>query len=99
MARFGRLMLIGFLGSSKGELDLALLLQKALTVAATTLRRLPAPQKEELVKALSDFALDRFVGGELKPIVDSVYPLDRAADAHRHMEANKNLGKIVLKVE
>src|ERR1051325_11297628 len=99
MARFGRLTLIGFLGASKGELDLALLLQKALTVATTTLRRLPAPQKEELVKSLSDFALDRFARGEFKPLVDSVYPLDRAADAHRHMEANKNLGKIVLKVD
>lgn len=98
LARFGRLMLIGFLGTTKGELDLGPLLQKALTVSATTLRRLPAGQKEELIKALSDFALDRFARGELKPVVDSVYPLEKAADAHRHMEANRNLGKIVLKV-
>lgn len=99
LARFGRLMLIGFLGGSKGELDLGPLLQKALTVAATTLRRLPAPQKEELVRALGDFAHERFSRGELKPVVDSVYPLAQAADAHRLMEANRNLGKIVLRVE
>lgn len=98
LARFGRLMLIGFLGTTKGELDLGPLLQKALTVSATTLRRLPGPQKEELIKALSDFALERFARGELKPVVDSVYPLEKAADAHRHMEANRNLGKIVLRV-
>lgn len=97
-ARFGRLMLIGFLGTSKGELDLMPLLQKAMTVSATTLRRLPGPQKEELVRALNDFALERFARGELKPVVDSVYPLEKAADAHRRMEANQNLGKIVLKV-
>jgi tumor protein p53-inducible protein 3 len=99
LARNGRLMLIGFLGPSRGELDLALLLQKVLTVSATTLRRLPAPQKEELVKTLSELALERFARGELKPVVDSVYALDRAADAHRHMEANRNLGKIVLTVD
>lgn len=94
----GRLMLIGFLGGPRGELDLAPLLMKSLTVAATTLRRLPAPDKEALVAALSDFALERFARGELKPIVDSVYPLEQVADAHRHMEANRNLGKIVLTV-
>jgi putative PIG3 family NAD(P)H quinone oxidoreductase len=93
-----RLMLIGFLGSPRGELDLAPLLQKSLTVRATTLRRLPAPEKEALVAALSEFALKRFARGELVPVVDSVYPLARAADAHRHMEANANLGKIVLTV-
>ena len=97
-ARGGRLMLIGFLGTSKGELDLMPLLQKSLTVAATTLRRLPASDKEALVAALSEFALARFRSGELKPVVDSVYPLERVADAHRHMEANRNLGKIVLTV-
>lgn len=97
-ARGGRLMLIGFLGTAQGQLDLAPVLQKSLTVAATTLRRLPAPQKEELVKALSEHALDRFARGELKPVVDSIYPIERAADAHRHMEANRNLGKIVLTV-
>lgn len=97
-ARGARLMLIGFLGPSKGELELAPLLQKSLTVAATTLRRLPAPDKEALVRALSEFALARFARGELEPVVDSVYPLAQVADAHRHMEANRNLGKIVLTV-
>lgn len=98
-ARNARLMLIGFLGSTRGELDLGPLLQKAMTVVATTLRRLPASEKESLVKALSNFALARFISGELKPIVDSIYLLQQAADAHRHMESNRNLGKIVLKVE
>lgn len=98
-ARNARLMLIGFLGTTRGELDLALLLQKAMTVAATTLRRLPAAEKTDLSQALSAFALGRFERGELKPVVDSVYPLQKAGDAHRHMEANRNLGKIVLKVD
>ncbi|HEX7043406.1 MAG TPA: NAD(P)H-quinone oxidoreductase [Burkholderiales bacterium] len=97
-ARFARLMLIGFLGKTRGELDLAPLLQKAMTVAATTLRRLPAPQKEALIEALSQFALARFERGELKPVIDCVLPIERAADAHRHMEANRNLGKIVLRM-
>ncbi len=34
--------------------------------------------------------------GKLKPIVDAVFPLDKAADAHRRMEDRKSFGKIVL---
>jgi NADPH:quinone reductase len=34
----------------------------------------------------------------LKPVIDSVYPLERAADAHRRMASNENVGKIVLRV-
>ncbi len=99
LADNGRLMLIGFLGGAKGQLNLTPLLTKSLTVRATTLRRTPAAQKEELVQALGAFALERFARGELKPVVDSVHALSRAADAHRAMESNRNLGKIVLKVD
>lgn len=99
LANYGRMTIIGFLGGDKGDLSLALMMRKSLTVMSTTLRRTPADKKEELIKALGDFANDRFKSGELKPIVDSVYPLERAADAHRHMESNRNIGKIVLKID
>jgi len=99
LANYGRMTIIGFLGGDKGELNLGLMMRKSLTVMSTTLRRTPADKKEELIKALGDFANARFKSGELKPIVDSVYPLERAADAHRHMESNRNIGKIVLKVD
>ena len=98
LASYGRMTIIGFLGGDKGDLSLALMMRKSLTVMSTTLRRTPADKKEQLVKALGDFANDRFKSGELRPIVDSVYPLERAADAHRHMESNRNIGKIVLKI-
>lgn len=35
---------------------------------------------------------------QLKPIIDSVYPFHKVADAHRHMESNQNTGKIVLQI-
>ena len=99
LANYGRMTIIGFLGGDKGELSLALMMRKSLTVMSTTLRRTPADKKEELIKALGDFANERFKSGELKPVVDSVYPLERVAEAHRHMESNRNIGKIVLKIE
>jgi NADPH:quinone reductase-like Zn-dependent oxidoreductase len=38
-------------------------------------------------------------GGRLKPVIDSVFPLDKAAEAHARMEAGEHVGKIVLQVK
>jgi tumor protein p53-inducible protein 3 len=94
----GRLMLIGFLGGSRGDLDLGPILAKRLTVRGTTLRRTPLPEKIALTQAFVAFAMPRFASGELRPVVDSVYPLREAAAAHQAMEQNRNTGKIVLSV-
>jgi putative PIG3 family NAD(P)H quinone oxidoreductase len=98
LALGGRLMLIGFLGGSRGDLDIGAIHGKSLTVAGTTLRRTPLPQKIALARAFNEFASERFVRGELRPVIDRVYPLSQAAEAHRTVEANANAGKVVLRV-
>lgn len=95
----GRLMLIGFLGGSRGQIDIGPILGKSLTVAGTTLRRTPLAKKAALAEAFGAFALERFARGELRPVIDTVLPLSEAAEAHRMMEANQNSGKIVLRVQ
>ncbi|MFQ3534728.1 MAG: NAD(P)H-quinone oxidoreductase [Aggregatilineales bacterium] len=96
----GRLTLIGFLGGSKGPaLDLAPILTKSLRVMGTTLRRTPLPQKSALTRAFEAFAQPRFQSGALQPVIDCVFPLSEAAAAHRYMESNQNIGKIILRVD
>jgi putative PIG3 family NAD(P)H quinone oxidoreductase len=96
----GRLMLIGFLGGSKAPaLDLAPILIKSLRVTGTTLRRTPLPQKIALTRAFETFAMPRFQSGALQSIIDRVFPLSQAAEAHRYMESNQNIGKIILRVD
>jgi putative PIG3 family NAD(P)H quinone oxidoreductase len=99
IASGGRLLLIGFLGGSRGQIDLGPILAKSLSVLGTTLRRTPLPQKVALTHDFATFALERFERGELQPVIDSVYPLRDAVEAHRYVESNKNIGKIVLKVD
>src|SRR5579859_142447 len=98
LARGGHLLLIGFLGASQGQLDLGPLMHKSLTVSGTTLRRTPLAQKIALTQALSAFALPRFASGELQPVIDTIYPLEQVAEAHRLMESNRTIGKIILRV-
>jgi putative PIG3 family NAD(P)H quinone oxidoreductase len=97
-AMHARLMLIGMLGGSTGQLDLAPIMSKRIVVTGTTLRRTPLAQKIALTQAFADWALPRFESAQLKPIIDTVLPLHQAAAAHRRMEANTNIGKIVLSV-
>jgi NADPH:quinone reductase-like Zn-dependent oxidoreductase len=98
MAHGGRLLLLGFLMGSKGEIDLGPVLTRSLTVKGTTLRRTPAPQKAALVADASAWMLPRFVSGELVPVVDRVFALEDVVAAHQHMESNANAGKIVLQI-
>lgn len=99
MAPGGRLLLLGFLMGSKGELDLGPVLTKSLTIKGTTLRRTPAPQKAALVAAASAWMLPRFVSGVLVPVLDRVFAFDEVVHAHQHMESNANAGKIVLCID
>ncbi|NXS83208.1 QORX oxidoreductase, partial [Erpornis zantholeuca] len=57
--------------------------------------------KERLVRAFTEEVLPHFSGAtspRLQPLVDSVYPLHAIAEAHRAMEENKNIGKIVIEI-
>ena len=98
LATNGRLMLIGGMGGMTGQLELSAILPKSLTIRGTTLRRMPAAQKVALVSEFSTSALPAFADDTLRPVIDSVYPLAEAAEAHRRMAANANIGKIILTV-
>jgi putative PIG3 family NAD(P)H quinone oxidoreductase len=98
LAPGGRLVVIGMQGGASGELDLGALLYKRGTVAATSLRYLPAEAKAELVADVVARVWPGFVDGELRPVIDRVVPLREAAEAHRAVAAGVHVGKVLLAV-
>lgn len=98
LARGGRMMIIGVLGGTRGDLDMGPIMRKSLSIGGTTLRPMPLPRKTALTAAVTEFVLPRLMSGELAPVLDRVFDLCDAADAHKYMESNANSGKIVLKV-
>lgn len=95
----GRLVILASLGGGKvGEVDLRKILSKRLQVIGSTLRTRSKDYQIRLTEDMSRFALPLFKEGKLKPVIDSVYDWQDAAEAHRYMEQNKNIGKIVLRV-
>jgi tumor protein p53-inducible protein 3 len=98
LTRGGRLVLVGFLGGTKGLLDIAPIMRKNLTVTGTTLRATPLEAKAAMTQSFVELVMPLFENGDLKPVIDSVYPIADAGEAHRYMESNGNIGKIILTV-
>lgn len=98
LARLGRLVVIGMQGGVKGELNLAILLAKSGTVTATSLRYRPVAEKAAICRELVTRLWPLIEAGTVKPIVHEVLPIERAADAHRMLEAGDVFGKLVLRV-
>jgi putative PIG3 family NAD(P)H quinone oxidoreductase len=92
----GRLVIIGLQGGVKAELDISMLLRKSAAVIATSLRGRPAAEKAAIVAAVLEHVWPLIEHGQVKPIVHGTYPLARAADAHRELEAGRNIGKVLL---
>jgi tumor protein p53-inducible protein 3 len=96
----GRMVLISLLGGSMVQgVDLGRIQKKRLQITGTTLRGRPEEYKIRLTREFADFGLAKLAEGSLKPVVDSVFPWTQVAAAHARMEANRNVGKIVLAVD
>jgi len=95
----GRWVVFGLMGGPKidGPI-LATLLRKRCRIEGTTLRARPLNYKGDLVSRFWAHAEERFVSGQFKPVVDKVYKLEEAQEAHMYMETNASNGKIILEM-
>jgi putative PIG3 family NAD(P)H quinone oxidoreductase len=94
----GTIVQVGLMGGGRTPVNLGLLLVKRVTWIGTTLRARPVEEKIAICQRFIAEVLPLVERGSLRPVIDSRYPLDAIADAHRHMEANANIGKILIDV-
>jgi len=94
----GHLVLVGLTAGRTAELDLGLVLRHRLHIEGTVLRPRSRAEKAAAVAAFADDVLPLLAAGTVRPVVHTVFPFDRVADAHRLMETNANVGKIVVEV-
>lgn len=98
LARDGRLVVLGLLGGMKEELNMGKLLAKRGHIIASTLRNRTLEYQSELMADFYESLYEKIVDEELKPIIDSIFPIEEVAKAHKRMEENRNKGKIILKI-
>jgi len=92
----GRIALIATQGGTRSELDLRPFMVKRLTFTASTLRAQPVANKGRIATALREQVWPLFASRGLKPVIYARFPLTDAAGAHRMMESDVHIGKIVL---
>jgi len=92
----GRVVQIAFLGGPKATVNFTGLMVKRLTHTGSTLRPRSNADKAAMVAAIEARVMPLLREGRIKPLMDSSFPLEKAADAHRRMETSEHIGKIVL---
>jgi NADPH2:quinone reductase len=96
LATGGRLVHIATSHGSQVPADLRSIMMKRLLVTGSTLRSRPVEEKSGLARSVEQEVWPLFANGQIRPIVDSAFPLEQAAEAHRLMESGRHTGKIVL---
>lgn len=92
----GRLVNIAFQEGAEVTLNMLTVMLKRLTLTGSTLRPRTPEQKAEIGKSLAREVWPLLDQGRIKPVVDSVFPLEKVAEAHARMAGSQHIGKILL---
>ncbi len=85
-------------GAKADNLLFSQLMRKRTTLVGTVLRARPADYKTKLVKQFVEETIDGFSTGKLQVVIDKTWPIEQVADAHKYMEDNLTMGKLVITV-
>jgi len=94
----GRLVNIAFMKGSVAELNMMPVMLRRLTLTGSTLRPQSDDAKARMAQGLLQHVWPLVAAGSVRPLIHAEFPLAQAADAHRLMESNTHVGKIVLTV-
>ena len=95
----GRLATVGYLdGSMKSEIDLDALHSKRLKLFGVSNKLRNGPQRAVTVQGFIRDFLPLFASGKLKPLIDKVYDFKDLPAAKARMEADAQVGKLVVRI-
>ncbi len=101
LAPDGRIVIIGFQGGLKGELNLGKLMAKRAGVISTALRSRPVAGpsgKSAIVESVVANVWPMIADGRVRPIIGAELPIEEAAEAHRLLASGDAHGKLLLRV-
>lgn len=98
LAVTGTIIQVGVMNPAPVTFPLGKMLGKRARLIGTVLRARPLEEKIALTRRFAAEMLPLFDTGTMQPVIDSRFPLEDIADAQRHMEANANVGKILIDV-
>src|ERR1700744_2149588 len=99
LAEEGRLVMINTMKGKDVQIDLSQVMRKRLTITGSMLRSREIAFKSAIARNLEKHIWPLLAAGKIKPVINSVFPADKAAEAHALMESSEHMGKIVLSFE
>ncbi len=96
LAMDGRIAQVSWQQGSKVEIDLTVMSRKRAVLTGSMLRPRTTAEKAAIVKALREKVWPLYEEGKIRPLIDSTFPFEEAAAAHRAMEKGGHIGKMVL---
>jgi putative PIG3 family NAD(P)H quinone oxidoreductase len=98
LATRGRLLLVGTMAGASAPLDYRKVLGKRLRITGTVMRARSTEEKARATRLFAAHVSPLLARGALRPVIDSIYPLEDIRAAHLRLESNETFGKIVLRV-
>ena len=95
----GRLLQVGLIGGATTEINLNTVMRNRLQIIGSVMRPQSIDEKIAITQRFMERWLPELKRGTLRPVIDTVFPLAQAQQAHAYMEANLNFGKILLKIK
>ena len=95
----GRIVIIASLRGRQADLNIGPIMMKCLIVTGSVLRPRTDEEKAAIAASLYEHAWPLIESGEVKPVIDSVFPFKDVVKAHELMESSQHIGKIVLDLE
>ena len=98
LATDGRLVIIGLLGGATADVALGTMMVKRLRIIGSTLRARPIAAKAAVMDALKERVWPLLENGTIRPVIERIFPVEEATDAHELIAGNQTFGKVVLRV-
>ncbi|HST78078.1 MAG TPA: NAD(P)H-quinone oxidoreductase [Verrucomicrobiae bacterium] len=98
LAAKGRMILVGTVAGGSYELESRYVMSKRLQIRGTVLRARSLEEKIRVTQAFASEVVPLLARGVLRPVIDSRFRLDEIADAHRRLESNETIGKVVIEL-
>lgn len=92
----GSIVQVGVMGGGTSDVNLGLMIARRVSLIGTSLRSRPLEQKIDATRRFASAVLPAVADGAVRPVIDRRFPLADIVDAHRYLETNANVGKVLI---
>src|SRR5436305_9362118 len=99
LTMWGRLVFLSTMGGVQANVNIGMLMGKRISMRGVTMRTRTLEEKLAVTHRFETDVLPLLASGTVKPVIESVFPLEKIGEAHRVMGENRNFGKLVVRVD